>query len=104
MELLAVISALEALRVPCSVSVMTDSNYVVKGMTEWIHNWIRHGWKNAQKKAVLNQDLWKRLLEAAAPHETNWVWIKGHDGHPENERCDRLARRAIEQCRERSSG
>ncbi len=99
MELMAVISALEALRTPCQVRVSTDSNYVVKGMTEWIQGWQRNGWRNSQKKDVLNRDLWERLLKAAGPHRVTWTWIKGHNGHPENERCDRLAREAIGECR-----
>lgn len=99
MELLAVISALEALKKPCDVRVTTDSNYVVKGMSEWIHTWLKNNWRNAQKKEVLNRDLWERLLRAAGPHNIEWVWIKGHNGHPENERCDSIARAAIEGCR-----
>lgn len=99
MEMLGVISALEALKKPCRVRVTTDSNYVVKGMSEWILGWIRNNWRNAQKKEVLNRDLWERLLKAAEPHEVEWVWIKGHDGHRENERCDALAREAIKKCR-----
>lgn len=99
MEMLGVISALEALKKPCRVRVTTDSNYVVKGMSEWIKGWIRNNWRNSQKKEVLNRDLWERLLSAAEPHEVEWVWIKGHDGHRENERCDALARGAIKKCR-----
>ncbi|HEX8947983.1 MAG TPA: ribonuclease HI [Dissulfurispiraceae bacterium] len=99
MELLGVISALERLKAPSRVRVTTDSNYVVKGMNEWIGGWIRNGWKNSQKKEVLNRDLWERLLKVAAPHEIEWAWIKGHNGHPENERCDLLARNAIKECR-----
>ncbi len=101
MELLAVISALEALKKPCRVTITTDSNYVVKGMTEWIHGWIKNNWKNSQKKDVLNRDLWERLLKASSRHDVNWVWIKGHNGHIENERCDALAREAIKKCRKR---
>ena len=101
MELLGVISALEKLKAPSKVRVTTDSNYVVKGMSEWIVGWIRNGWKNAQKKEVLNRDLWERLLKVAAPHEIEWAWIKGHNGHPENERCDLLARNAIKECRKK---
>ncbi|HMK55229.1 MAG TPA: ribonuclease HI [Dissulfurispiraceae bacterium] len=99
MELMGVISALEALKRPCSVKVTTDSNYVVKGMSEWINGWMRNNWRNSQKKEVLNRDLWERLLGAAKKHDVEWVWIKGHDGHAENERCDELARLAIERCR-----
>ncbi|TAN40835.1 MAG: ribonuclease HI [Nitrospirae bacterium] len=95
MELLGVITALEALKQPCSVRVMTDSSYVVKGMTEWIKGWIKNHWRNSQKKEVMNRDLWERLLRAAAPHSVEWQWIKGHNGHDENERCDELARQCI---------
>lgn len=101
MEMLAVITALEALRKPCKVKIVTDSNYVVKGMTEWIKGWTRNNWMSAQKKAVMNRDLWERLLRTSQPHETEWVWIKGHNGHPENERCDRLAREEIKKRRKR---
>ncbi len=101
MELLAVIAALEALKMPCVVKVFTDSTYVVKGMTEWIRGWIKKNWKSSQKKDVLNRDLWEKLLKTSRPHEIEWIWIKGHDGHPENEQCDRLARREIEKCRKR---
>lgn len=101
MELMGVISALEALKRPCKVRITTDSNYVVKGMNEWIGGWIKKNWKNSQKKDVLNRDLWERLLKVSKPHETEWLWIKGHDGHPENERCDRLARSAIKECRKK---
>lgn len=95
MELFAVIAALEALKKPCRVRVMTDSSYVVKGMNEWLASWIRNGWKNSQKKPVLNRDLWERLAAASRIHEVEWTWIKGHAGHPENERCDRAATAAI---------
>jgi ribonuclease HI len=99
MELMGVISALEALKKECRVTVTTDSNYVVKGMSEWVHGWIRNNWRNSQKKEVMNRDLWERLLDAAKGNDIEWVWIKGHNGHPENERCDELARREIERCR-----
>lgn len=99
MELTGVISALEALKKPCRVRVTTDSNYVVKGMSEWINGWIMNKWKNSQKKEVLNRDLWERLLKVSQPHEIEWAWIKGHDGHPENERCDKLAREEIKRCK-----
>jgi ribonuclease HI len=99
MELMGVISALEALNKPCKVRVITDSNYIVKGMSEWIHGWIRNNWRNSQKKEVLNRDLWERLLDAAKGHDIEWVWIKGHNGHLENERCDEIARLEIERCR-----
>jgi ribonuclease HI len=99
MELLAVISALQALKTSCRVRVTTDSNYVVKGMSEWVRGWIKKGWKNSQKKNVLNRDLWEKLLTAAEPHDVEWVWVKGHSGHAENERCDRLANEEIKKCR-----
>jgi len=104
MELLGVICGLEALKRPCRVRITTDSDYVVKGMTKWIDTWIRKNWMNAQKKNVLNRDLWERLLRASQPHEVEWVWIKGHNGHPENERCDRLARKEIKRCKQRMKG
>lgn len=99
MEMLGVISALEALKKPCKVRVTTDSNYVVKGVSEWVHGWKKNNWRNSQKKEVLNRDLWERLLKAAESHEVEWVWIKGHDGHRENERCDAIARDAIKKCK-----
>ncbi len=104
MEMLAVISALEALKKRCNVRIMTDSTYVVKGMTEWIDSWIKKNWRNSQKKEVLNRDLWERLLQASEPHTIEWTWIKGHNGHPENERCDQLARDEIIQCKKRLTG
>lgn len=99
MEMMAVITALEALRMPCSVTITTDSKYIVQGMTEWIANWQKNNWKNSQRKDVLNRDLWERLLHAAEGHEIKWEWIKGHNGHYENERCDLIAREAIIKCR-----
>jgi len=95
MELTGVIEGLRRLKRPCRVRVMTDSNYVVKGMTEWIKGWIRKKWMNSQKKPVLNKDLWEELLDLSKPHKIEWVWIAGHSGHKENERCDELARSAI---------
>jgi len=96
MELTAVIEGLRLLKRPCRIRVVTDSTYVVKGMTEWIDGWRRQKWLNSKKKPVLNRDLWERLLEASRPHWIEWRWIKGHNGHQENERCDKLARLAIE--------
>lgn len=96
MELVAVIAALERLKGPCRVRVTTDSRYVVHGMTEWIRGWVRRGWRTAGRKPVRNRDLWERLLRAAAPHEITWHWVGGHAGHPENERCDALANRAMD--------
>lgn len=101
MELLGVISGLEALKKSCRVRITTDSNYIVKGMTEWMEGWKKRNWQNSQKKEVMNRDLWERLLKAASPHEVEWVWIKGHNGHLENERCDELAREGIKVCRRR---
>jgi ribonuclease HI len=95
MELTAVIEALRQLTRPCSVTVTTDSQYVVKGMTEWIAGWQRNGWRNSKKEAVLNRDLWETLLEASRQHSISWKWVRGHDGHAENERCDCLARDAL---------
>ena len=99
MEMIGVIEALKSLKRPCKVKITTDSKYVVKGMTEWIQGWIKKGWKNSRKKDVLNKDLWMKLLELAKQHEVKWLWVKGHDGHPENERCDELARDAIDKHR-----
>ena len=92
MELLASISALEALKKPCRVHLHTDSNYLRDGIMKWIHGWKRNGWKTADKKPVKNEDLWKRLDVAVARHTIEWHWVKGHAGHPENERADELAR------------
>lgn len=95
MELQAAVEALNALNKPCRITIHSDSKYVVQGMSEWIHGWKKRGWKNAGKKPVANQDLWMALDEAAARHEVSWQWIKGHAGHPENERADELARQGI---------
>lgn len=92
MELMAAISALEALSRATEVTLVTDSAYVKNGVTQWIHGWKRNGWKTADKKPVKNVDLWQRLEEASARHQVTWQWIKGHAGHPENERADALAR------------
>ena len=92
MELLAVIVGLEALKKPCEVTVYSDSKYVVDAFNnKWIDGWIAKGWKTAGKSPVKNVDLWKRLLEAKKQHDVEFIWVKGHAGHPENERCDRLA-------------
>lgn len=99
MELLGAIAGLEALKRPCRVRMTTDSQYVKKGMTEWIESWVKRGWKNSQKKPVANRDLWERLLALTEQHEVEWCWVRGHDGHAENERCDSLARAAIETAR-----
>jgi ribonuclease HI len=95
MELTAVIRALESLPSASRVRVHTDSQYVQKGISEWIHSWRRRGWRTADKKPVKNEDLWRRLDAAAARHAVEWHWVKGHSGHPENERVDRLANQAI---------
>ncbi|WP_294197395.1 ribonuclease HI [uncultured Sphingomonas sp.] len=91
MELTAAIQGLNALTRPCRVMLSTDSRYVMDGLTKWIHGWQRNGWKTADKKPVKNADLWQALIEAAKPHRVEWKWVKGHAGHPENERADRLA-------------
>ena len=91
MELTAVIEALRALKAPCEIALHTDSRYVIDGITKWIFGWQKNGWKNAAKKPVLNVDLWQALLEAKREHKVSWIWVKGHAGHPENERADKLA-------------
>ena len=92
MELMAAIVALEGLKRPCEVTLISDSQYVRKGITEWIQGWVKKGWKNSQGKEVVNRDLWERLLKAVEPHTIEWQWVKGHSGHPENEKVDFLAR------------
>ena len=96
MELMAAIEALKALKRPCRVALTTDSNYVRDGITKWIHGWRRNGWKTADRKPVKNADLWQALLDAVAPHRIEWHWVKGHAGHPDNERADLLASDAAE--------
>jgi ribonuclease HI len=95
MEMMAVIEALDALKRSCTITLHTDSVYVMKGMTEWLEQWKRRGWKTAAKKPVKNVDLWQRLDQAIARHQVDWRWVKGHSGVPENERADELARLAI---------
>lgn len=102
MELMAAIAALEALREPCDVILTTDSQYVRQGIMDWLSNWIRRGWKTAGGDPVKNRDLWERLQAASAPHTIDWRWVKGHSGHPENERVDVLARIAAEQIRDKA--
>ncbi len=97
MELQAVIRGLEALTRPAAVTIVTDSQYVKNGMNQWIHNWKRNGWKTAAKKPVKNADLWQRLDTLVQRHDVSWEWVKGHSGHPENERADELANRGIEE-------
>lgn len=97
MELQAAISALENLTRPCHVVLTTDSEYLRKGITEWVSGWEKKGWKTAQKKPVKNQDLWQALLAAVKPHQIQWHWVKGHSGHVENDRADALANLAIDE-------
>ncbi len=96
MEMMAAIQALEALKRPSRAKLHTDSTYLMDGITKWIHAWKAKGWKTANRKPVKNQDLWRRLEEALARHQVEWLWVKGHAGHPENERADELARAAID--------
>ena len=100
MELKAVIEGLNALKRPCAVEVTTDSQYVRNGITQWIHNWKRNGWKTAARKPVKNSDLWRELDDAVSRHTVTWHWVKGHSGHPENERADELANLGIARLRE----
>ena len=104
MELMAAIQALEALKKPCTVELHTDSLYVMKGISEWIHGWKRRGWKTADNKAVKNDDLWRRLDEARARHDVSWRWVKGHAGHELNERADELARQGLKDAVDASAG
>lgn len=97
MELMAAIGALEALKRPCEVWLHTDSEYLKKGVTEWLPQWKARGWKTAGRQPVKNRDLWERLERAAQRHRVHWRWIRGHAGHPENERADALANRAIDE-------
>ncbi len=104
MELLAAIVALETLKRPCDIVLTTDSQYVRQGITQWIHNWKRRGWRKADKSPVVNVDLWQRLDAAITRHQIDWQWVKGHAGHPENERCDELARAAAESPSQNDTG
>ena len=99
MEMTAAIEGLNALKRPCHVTLSTDSRYVMDGLTKWIKGWQRNGWRTADKKPVKNADLWQALIDAAAPHRIDWQWVKGHAGHPENERADRLASDAADAAR-----
>ena len=101
MELLAAIRGLEALKKPSRVTLSTDSRYVMDGLTKWIKGWQRNGWKTADRKPVKNADLWQELLDATAPHRIDWKWVKGHAGHPDNERADRLASDAADASRQK---
>lgn len=95
MEMTAAIEALRSLTRPCRVTITTDSQYLVKGMTEWIAGWQRKGWVNSKKEPVVNRDLWEQLLALTSQHSVQWKWVRGHAGHAENERCDQLARSGI---------
>ena len=97
MELMAAIKGLESLTRPCRVRLTTDSQYVMKGIQEWMANWKKRGWKTAAKKPVKNVDLWQRLDRATLEHDIEWAWVKGHSGHPENEQADALANQAIDE-------
>jgi ribonuclease HI len=99
MEMLAVIEALGALKRPCKVLLHVDSQYVMKGMTEWIHGWKQRGWRTSDKKPVKNADLWQRMEQEVAKHTITWKWVKGHAGDPGNERADLLANRGVEEAR-----
>jgi len=97
MELTAAIEALKVLKQPCEIDLTTDSQYVRRGITEWIVNWKKNQWRNSQKKPIKNQDLWQSLDEQTQRHQIHWHWVKGHSGHPENERVDQLANDAIDE-------
>jgi len=99
MEMMAVIKALNALTEPCEVTLHSDSKYVIDGITKWVHGWKKKGWINASKQPVRNADLWHDLIEAVARHRVHWVWVRGHDGHVENERVDKLASDAAKAAR-----
>lgn len=99
MELMAAIEALGALKKPCRVTLSTDSKYVMDGLTKWVPGWIRNGWRTAARQPVKNADLWRLLMAAAEPHRIEWKWVKGHAGHPDNERADRLASDAADRMR-----
>ena len=101
MEMMAAIRALEALKRPCRVELHTDSQYLRQGITEWLSGWKARGWKTADKKPVKNEDLWRELDQARARHQVAWRWVKGHAGHPMNERADALARRGLQEARAR---
>ncbi len=103
MELTAVIEALQQLKEPVDATIYTDSTYVLKGFTQWLPGWIKNNWKNAAKKPVANVDLWQELIRVSQPHRLTWVWVKGHNGHPENERVDALARGFIEQLQSKAA-
>lgn len=97
MELTAVVKGLAALKRPCHIVICTDSQYVKNGMEKWIHGWKSNGWKTANKQAVKNEDLWRQLDQLAALHQIQWTWVRGHTGHPENERADQLANQGVQE-------
>lgn len=97
MELMAVIMALESLKRPTCIRIATDSQYVQRGVCEWLPRWQRNGWRTSGRQPVKNRDLWERLARAAEPHRVEWLWVRGHSGHPDNERADRLARRGMQE-------
>ncbi len=97
MEMMAALEALRLLKEPCEVQIYTDSKYLLEGMTKWIHGWQKNGWKNASKQPVRNADIWHNLIEAVRMHKIQWFWVKGHNGHPENERADALASAAAKE-------
>ena len=99
MELMAAIAGLSALKEPCAVEVISDAQYLIRGMTEWMVQWQARGWRNGKGRPVENQDLWKKLVALAAKHQIKWTWVRGHNGHPENERCDQLANQAAQRNR-----
>lgn len=99
MELMAAIIALSALKEPCAVEVVSDSQYVTKGMSEWIGRWQVRGWRNGQGRPIENRDLWEKLLNIAGKHQVKWTWVRGHNGHRDNERCDKLANEAAQRSR-----
>ncbi|WP_409525964.1 ribonuclease HI [Nitrincola sp. MINF-07-Sa-05] len=103
MELMAAIMALKELKKPCEVILSTDSQYVRQGIMQWIHGWKRNGWKTAAKKPVKNAELWQELDQQAARHQVEWRWVKGHSGHPGNERADELANLGVDECGKRKS-
>jgi ribonuclease HI len=104
MEMMAAIAGLEALKRPCRVRIHTDSQYLRDGITKYIHGWKKNGWKTADKKPVKNIDLWQRLEAAMKPHAVQWFWVKGHAGHPENERADALARAGVVEAKRLAGG
>ncbi|CCW17935.1 Ribonuclease HI [Sphingobium indicum BiD32] len=99
MEMMAAVEALNALKKPCRVTLHTDSKYVMDGITKWVFGWQKKGWRTADNKPVKNVEIWQALLKAAAPHQVTWKWVKGHAGHPENERADKLASAAADSFR-----